>query len=255
MKARMITALVCALISVTSLAQSDVTTFLGIPVDGTVSEMVRKLEAKGFKRHHDTGESVVLSGTFNGAKSNIHVLNNDGAVYGIGVAEKDRTNSVTSAKNRYNRILSQFKNKDSYTDFGVEFIPEGEDIQYEMIVHDKQYTATFYQEPKLPKKEDLTIEYLEESDNYVAQMYRYFRKKGWIPEDAIEEDSLDEIAEKFLEITQADNRSKDDMEIMELTVDEFRKRPVIVQLNREYSSYYITYVYANLRNNNHDDDL
>lgn len=41
--------------------KSDVTTFLGIPVDGTVSSMKQKLIAKGFKQ-----DSNMLSGQFNG---------------------------------------------------------------------------------------------------------------------------------------------------------------------------------------------
>lgn len=41
--------------------KSDVTTFLGIPVDGTVSSMKQKLIAKGFKQN-----SNMLSGQFNG---------------------------------------------------------------------------------------------------------------------------------------------------------------------------------------------
>lgn len=45
-------------------AQKDVTKFLGIPIDGTKSEMIKKLKEKGFT------ESVlgddVLEGEFNG---------------------------------------------------------------------------------------------------------------------------------------------------------------------------------------------
>ena len=68
MKTKLLTSLVCALISVMALAQSDVTKFLGIPVDGSVDAMVRKLEAKGFKIVLRESGCVTMEGVFNGAK-------------------------------------------------------------------------------------------------------------------------------------------------------------------------------------------
>lgn len=54
-------------------AQKDVTKFLGIPVDGTKSEMIQKLKAKGF-----TYNSVkdMLEGEFNGSEVQIAVVTN-----------------------------------------------------------------------------------------------------------------------------------------------------------------------------------
>lgn len=45
---RIITMLFAVIISMTTFAQKDVTKFLGIPIDGTMSEMKAKLKAKGF---------------------------------------------------------------------------------------------------------------------------------------------------------------------------------------------------------------
>ena len=42
------TGLIMAFLAVTICAQKDVTTFLGIPVDGYKSEMKKKLMAKGY---------------------------------------------------------------------------------------------------------------------------------------------------------------------------------------------------------------
>lgn len=45
-------------------AQTDVTKFLGIPVDGTKAEMVQKIKAKGFETSSYNRD--ILEGEFNG---------------------------------------------------------------------------------------------------------------------------------------------------------------------------------------------
>ena len=51
-----------ALLAVVMFAQKDVTTFLGIPVDGTKSEMMKNLISKGFEV---VPEQEFLKGEFN----------------------------------------------------------------------------------------------------------------------------------------------------------------------------------------------
>ena len=59
--------------------QKDVTRFLGIPVDGSKSEMIRKLKAKGFESNpYDEG---ILTGEFNGTMVNVYVLTNNNKVF------------------------------------------------------------------------------------------------------------------------------------------------------------------------------
>ena len=50
------------MLTVTLLAQNDVTTFLGIPVDGTKTAFIQKLKAKGFV----SCPNYDLKGRFNG---------------------------------------------------------------------------------------------------------------------------------------------------------------------------------------------
>lgn len=59
-------------------AQEDVTKFLGIPVDGTKSEMINKLLAKGFTRTEYDRE--VLEGEFNGMSVVVNVQTNNNKV-------------------------------------------------------------------------------------------------------------------------------------------------------------------------------
>lgn len=58
--------------------QKDVTRFLGIPIDGSKSEMIRKLKAKGFES--SPYDKEVLTGEFNGTSVNVHVVTNNNKV-------------------------------------------------------------------------------------------------------------------------------------------------------------------------------
>lgn len=57
--------------SITVNAQ-DVTKFLGIPVDGSKSEMIQKLKAKGF-RELTYEDETILEGEFNGHDVHVYV--------------------------------------------------------------------------------------------------------------------------------------------------------------------------------------
>ena len=54
-------------------AQKDVTTFLGIPVDGYKNEMKQKLIAKGFT--YDSNNDL-FEGEFNGYDVNVYIATN-----------------------------------------------------------------------------------------------------------------------------------------------------------------------------------
>ena len=65
--------------SMIGMAQTDVTYFLGIPVDGSKNEMIQKLKLKGFVINpHAEG---VLTGKFNGADVSVHIVTNNNKVY------------------------------------------------------------------------------------------------------------------------------------------------------------------------------
>ena len=55
---------IMAIAAISMSAQNDVTTFLGIPVDGSKSEMKQKLVSKGFVPKK-VGENEFLEGEFN----------------------------------------------------------------------------------------------------------------------------------------------------------------------------------------------
>ena len=68
---RLIFSLLISLITISAFAKKDVTKFLGIPVDGTKSEMIQKLKAKGFKSSYYDNE--ILEGEFNGRSVKIFI--------------------------------------------------------------------------------------------------------------------------------------------------------------------------------------
>ncbi len=123
-------------------AQKSVTQFLGIPVDGTKSEMIRKLKAKGFESAPYDKE--VLEGEFNGQDVMVYVVTNNNKVYRIMVADANITDEA-QIKIRFNNLCDQFKNNRKYFCSGDYKIPEDEDISYEMAVKAKTYEASFAQ--------------------------------------------------------------------------------------------------------------
>jgi len=149
MKTRIITLL--SFLVITSFfvsAQKDVTTFLGIPVDGTKSAMKQKLIAKGFKPKIEDGIDF-LEGEFNGRDVQIYIVTNNNKVYRLMLADKLLSDEA-NIKIRFNTLVGQFERNKRYTqgiDEKDQRIPDNEDISYEMTVNNKVYEAAFYQKP------------------------------------------------------------------------------------------------------------
>lgn len=132
--------------SFTMSAQSDVTKFLGIPVDGFKPDMIRALKAKGYVS--SAYDRDILEGEFNGTQVNIHIATNNNKVWRIMVCDKQSI-SKTDIKIRFNKLCDQFDNNENYAQLSEKSqkIPDNEDISYEIAVKDKRYEAVFYQKP------------------------------------------------------------------------------------------------------------
>lgn len=127
----------------------QVTTFLGIPVDGSKSEMIQKLKEKGFRSTIDNPD--ILEGEFNGHDVNIHVVTNKNKVYRIMVCDVNPVDE-TAIRIRFNTLCEQFANNPRYNSEFVHIdsekwkISKDDDIAYEILVKKKRYGATFYQQ-------------------------------------------------------------------------------------------------------------
>lgn len=131
---RILSVVVLLMTSITLLAQNDVTRFMGIPVDGFKSDMIRKLKEKGFVTSmHDKN---VLEGEFNGIRVNVHVATNNNKVCRIMLRDVNPVNE-TDIKIRFNTLCRQFKNNSEYISYDDYTIPDDEDISYEMSVNKK----------------------------------------------------------------------------------------------------------------------
>lgn len=146
MKRRLLLTLCLALFgAITAFAQTDVTTFLGIPVDGTRLAMRQKLINKGFTPVRFEGEKH-FEGEFNGADVNVYIVTNNNKVYRLMIADRN-TRSEAQIKIRFNKLVDQFEKNGRYAHFSDQRIPSDENIKYGMLVHNKQYEASFYQAP------------------------------------------------------------------------------------------------------------
>lgn len=119
--------------------------FLGIPVDGSKSEMVAALKDKGFRYDSNSG---FLVGDFNGRESHIGIVENHGKVYRVVVFDAN-TSDEGQIRIRFNNLIHQFENSNGKYYYTVPNnpIPEDEDISYEISVNNKQYSAEFIYNP------------------------------------------------------------------------------------------------------------
>ncbi len=220
------------LLSATLYAQKDVTQFLGIPIDGNKSEIIKKLKDKGFIINPYIKD--VLEGEFNGTKVNLHVVTNNNKVYRIMVADANSI-SETDIKIRFNRLCQQFQNNKKYLstpllDSGYT-IPEEEDISYELLVNKKRYEAVFYQQPA--KKLD-TIAFQKELQEVILKKY------------AIEQLSnpTEEIQKNII------------MDGVSYMIDKYSKKMVWFMINEDgYGKYSIIMFYDNEYNKPDGEDF
>lgn len=215
-------------VALSALAQNnDVTKFLGIPVDGTKSEMIQKLKAKGFTYNSTYG---YLEGEFNGYDVNVHVVTNNNKVYRIMVCDENPINE-TDIKIRFNSLCRQFSNNpkyipallDSYT------ISDDEDISHEMLVNNKRYQAVYYQVSE--QIDPVTI--AREAYEYI--MSKYSEEQLANPTDELRAEMMKVAISHFLE--------------------NFSKKSVWFMISGHYREYYITMYYDNEYNRANGEDL
>lgn len=141
MKKALLSLVLCCL-SIVGMAQTDVTKFLGIPVDGNKSDMMRKLKSKRFTQ--SPYAEGVLTGKFNGMDVNAHIATNNDKVCRIVVCDAN-TMDEASIRIRFNVLCDNSK----YCSLSEEYqkLKDDENISYEMTAHKKRYEAIFYQLP------------------------------------------------------------------------------------------------------------
>lgn len=201
-------------------AQQDVTKFLGIPVDGSKSEMIQKLKAKGYTSSPLNKD--VLVGEFNGADVNIHVVTNNNKVYRIMICDVNNIDE-RAIQIRFNRLCEQFVNNSKYSSLPLEeyMIPDDEDISYEITVHKKRYEAVFYQKT---------------DETFMAKQI----------EAAFPQYTKEQLANPSEELR---------AEIVNFVTQYISKKAVWFMINERLGKYCITMYYDNEYNNANGEDL
>ena len=210
--------------SIVIYAQEDVTKFLGIPVDGSKSEMIQKLKAKGYTSSQHNKD--ILVGEFNGTDVNIHIATNNNKDCRIIVCDANNIDE-RSIQIRFNRLCEQFAHNPKYVSLQDYTIPEDEDISYEISVHKKRYEAVFYQQP---------------TDTVTVR-----------------EKLRSVLLSKYTEEQLANPTEETQSEIIKLSteylMEDWSKRPVWFMISDYYGKYYITMFYDNEYNRANGEDL
>ncbi len=242
---RLFTLVALCMLSVATFAQKDVTKFLGIPVDGTKTQMIQKLKAKGFVYNQSKD---LLKGEFNGEQVEISVQTQGNKVWRLAISDvKGRDEG--QIKIRYNKLINQFKNNENYMEISEnEVLSEDEDIQYKMIVDNKQYQTAFYQVPNID-----SIQYLQEfQTKYAAEINRINEYKAKFSEEELAnpqgelKENIEKISDWIMEVMQS--------EITAIS-SKVAKKLVWFTIGNMYGKYYITMFYENGYNEADGSDL
>lgn len=218
-----------AITAISMSAQNDVTTFLGIPVDGFKSEMKQKLVSKGFVPKK-VGTNEFLEGEFNGTDVHVYIGTNNNKVYRIMLCDANTQNEA-NIKIRFNKLVSQFENNKRYTSLDKYTLSDEENISYEMTVNNKNYDALFYQVPNMEKADTLALQ--EKVRNELLSKYTEAELKN--PSEEITK----EIQNTAIKIG---------MKMMFM-------KPVWFRICESYGEYYITMFYDNEYNHANGEDL
>ena len=116
-------------------------TFKGIPIDGSINDFSTSLEKLGYENIEDE-DDVVFYGEFNGQKSFINPQTVNNKVWRVAIIDAKSTdkNSIIA---RFNELFNQFMDNPKYAYSEGSFIDNDEDINYNILVKNFRYDATF----------------------------------------------------------------------------------------------------------------
>lgn len=202
----------------------SVTTFMGIPVDGSKQEMISRLKSKGFKE--STEGNGGLSGEFNGRNVNLNIVTYHDKVYRIVVSD-DEASDERSIQIRFNNLCSQFEKNERYISPEDYRIPDDEDIAIQSFLYKKRYQAVFYQIP--------------DSEEFV---------KNYLLVNMIQKYSLEELGRLHKE-----RKEEIADELRKALLDACYKMPVWFMISGDKDEYRIVMYYDNEYNRANGEDL
>lgn len=216
-----------ALLAVVMFAQKDVTTFLGIPVDGTKSEMKKKLISKGFEV---VPGQEFLKGEFNGYDVHVYIATNNNKVCRIMLCDAIHR-SEANIKVRFNTLIEQFKSNKRYLSLDDYTISDDVDISYEMNIQNKEFDALFFQKPDVEQIDTVAID------------------------EALREKMLVKYTKEQLENPTKEIEKELGLLRVEYLLEYIKKKPVWFTISSFEDEYYITMYYDNEYNRANGEDL
>ena len=225
-------------LSAQNIQNLQIVKFMGIPIDGSKSEMISQIKKKGFTYNK---EYDWLEGRFNGEQVNVIVHTNNDLVDRIMVVSANPVNE-TNIKIKFNNLVRQFNINEKY--FSTEEdqeIGDNVDISYEMSVNSKRFEASFHQ--KLSKEEEKIIKQ-KIFDNYDAMI-----------EQLLEDDEMKDFAD---EIRKGDKESNINSFFAFMEFEYLMQNDVWFIISEDairYNYYNINIYYDNLRNRPNGEDL
>lgn len=217
--------------------KTEVTKFLGIPVDGTKNQMIQKIKAKGFSYNQKQDR---LKGKFNGRDVYVSVVTNKNKVWRI-VVQDVVPSSETNIKIRFNELCRQFSENEKYVPqnlTGNYEIESDEDISYNITVRNKRYEAGYFQMTEKDK------EFLQDTTALMNAVKPIIQSK-------YTEEELDNPTE---EITQDVYNIAADY-LFENLYERVKNRSVWFLINEFYGDYTIIMYYDNELNKARGEDL
>ncbi len=217
--------------------KTEVTKFLGIPVDGTKNQMIQKIKAKGFTYNQKQDR---LKGKFNGRDVYVSVVTNKNKVWRI-VVQDVVPSSETNIKIRFNELCRQFSENEKYVPqnlTGNYEIESDEDISYNITVRNKRYEAGYFQMTEKDK------EFLQDTTALMNAVKPIIQSK-------YTEEELDNPTE---EITQDVYNIAADY-LFENLYERVKNRSVWFLINEFYGDYSIIMYYDNELNKARGEDL
>ena len=223
----LITLLFNILFSCAIQAQKDVTTFLGIPVDGSKSDMRKKLIAKGFS---PVPGQDYLKGEFNGTDVHVLIATNNNKVFRIMLCDVNNQDEA-GIKNRFNKLVDQFERNKRYVTLDKYTLSEDVDISYEMTVNHKNFDAIYYQNIKTEKLDSTAIA------------------------NSLKGELLSKYTENQIENPTEEMKKEMSMIAIKIGLDYIHKKPVWFRINEYAGKYYISMFYDNEYNHADGEDL
>lgn len=166
--------LLVTLLSFSVSAENEVTSFMGIPVEGNKKTLTESILSKGFKLTKDNH----IYGWYNSENVLVKILEGDKGVYGIEVIEVKGTKEVLSAITKYNSMVDWFKNLANYTEYEANTPIIFDNIETKSIkkfIEKEWFVAEFYQKTKsdIEKFNKPVMIYLTEINGYYHLIIRF----------------------------------------------------------------------------------